>query len=218
MTSGTAELQRKLIQSQETVVVLQQQLLECKDEQLRAVTSSVTSSVQETVKEEFRSYSSVVMSGQQDQGTVLPGNIVSVVKKVVEEEDRSRNVMVFGLVEDDSEDLTAKIGDIMDVIGEKPKMEVCRLGKAKDGRPRPVKVALSGSLIVSQILSKSRRLSGNEKYKTVFLSPDRSFDMRAQHRTLVADLRTKKAAEPEKRHFIRNGTVNSVEKTARCNG
>ena len=213
----TQVLQRKLLESQETVVQLQKQLLECKDEQLRAVTSSVTSSVQETVKEEFKSYSSVVKSGQKDQANVTSANIVSVVKKVVEEEDRSRNVMVFGLAEEEHEQLSEKVEEIMEVIGEKPKMEVCRLGKAKDGRPRPVKITVSSSSTVFQILTKSRKLSGNEKYKTVFLSPDRSYEQRAKHRTLVADLKNRKTAEPNKRHFIRNGTVNSVEKTLRPN-
>lgn len=215
--AGTLMLQEKLLKSQETVVELQKELLECKDEQLRAVTSSVKSSVQETVKEEFRSYSSVVKTGQQETTPVTQANIVSVVKKVVEEEDRSRNVMVFGLVEEKNEDLNAKIVDLMEVIGEKPKMEVCRMGKAKDGRPRPVKVALSSSLIVSQIVQKSRQLNSNDKHKAVFLSPDRSYDERAEYRTLVADLKRKKAAEPEKRHFIRNGVVKSVERTERSN-
>ncbi len=46
----------------------------------------------------------------------------------------------------------------MEVIGEKPKMEVRRLIKTKDGKPRPLKVSISSSLIVSQVLLKSRSL------------------------------------------------------------
>lgn len=210
----TLVLQQKLLDSQETVVQLQKQLLDSKEEQLRAVTTSVKTSVQETVKEEFKTYSSVVKSGQQQMTPVTPTNIVSVVKKVVEEEDRSRNIMVFGLVEGESEDLAKKVGDVMEKIGEKPRIEVCRVGKAKDGKPRPVKITLSSSLNVSQILSKSRRLGETAQYKTVFLSPDRSYEQRAEHRTLVVDLKRRKTAEPNKRHFIRNGTVNTVEKTA----
>ena len=70
MSSETTELQRKLLKSHETVVELQQRLLECKDEQLRTVTTAVKSSVQESVKEELKTYSSVVMSGQQEETCV----------------------------------------------------------------------------------------------------------------------------------------------------
>ena len=39
----------------------------------------------------------------------------------------------------------------------------------------------------------------------------------AEHRTLVLDLKNRKTVEPDKRHFIRNGAVNSVERTLRPN-
>ena len=205
-------MQGKLVQSQESVIHLQQ-LLECKDEQLIAVTSSVKSSVQETVKEEFKTYSSAVMSGHQEQSNVTPANIASVVKKVVEEEDRSRNIMVFGLVEEENEVLSDKVSEVMETIGEKPKMEVCRQGKPTTNRPRPVKIAFSNSLFVVQILSKAQRLKSSVRHSLVFLSPDRSVEQRAEHRSLVADLKKRKLEEPDKRHYIRNGTVKSAEKT-----
>ena len=76
-----------------------------------------------------------------------------------------------------------------------------------------VKVTLSSSLMVSQILSKARRLRNSNRYKTVFISLDRSYEERAEHKTLVDKLKKKKAEEPNKRHFISNGTVKSAEKT-----
>ena len=77
---------------------------------------------------------------------------------------------------------------------------------------RPVKVTLSSSTIVQQILVKSRKLRLSAKYNTVFLSPDRTAEQRAQQRELVQELKKKTDAEPLKRHFIKGGQIVSVEK------
>ena len=52
-----------ILSHEQSVVELQKQVIACKDDQLQLLQKTVTSSVQsvkETVKEEFRSYSSVV--------------------------------------------------------------------------------------------------------------------------------------------------------------
>ena len=208
-------LQDKVVQSQESVIDLQKQILVCKDEQFNALTSSVTTSLQETVQKEIKSYSSAVKAGQcqQQESIVKTADILSVVKKVVEQEDRSRNIMVFGLADEENETLSDKISELMEEIGEKPRIEVSRLGKVTTTKPRPVKVTLSSSLIVSQILSKARCLKNSSRYKSVFISSDRSYEERAEHKTLVEILKKKKIEEPNKKHFISNGTVKSVEKT-----
>ena len=75
---------------------------------------------------------------------VTPATLHSVVRKVVEEEDRSRNIMVFGLAEEEDEILSDKVSDVLQTIGEKPRVEACRVGKKyADGAARPVKVTLS---------------------------------------------------------------------------
>ena len=171
------------------------------------------------MKAEFKTYSSAVEKGTVQSQSVTPltsATLKSVVKEVVEEEDRSRNTMVFGLVEETDELLGAKVSDVFQTVGEKPRpVEVCRVGTKdadKPKRARPVKVTLSSSVTVNQILSKSRNLRNSEKYKTVFLSADRSFDQRSKHRLLVSELKTKTADEPERKHFIRNDKVCSVDK------
>ena len=84
----------------------------------------------------------------------------SVAKQVVVEEGLSRNIMVFGLQEGDeeSEDLNLKVGAVFGHLGEKPRLEAVRLGKksqtGSEGA-RPVKVTLSSSSFVHQILCKS---------------------------------------------------------------
>ena len=219
MLSTASELKDEVIESQRSVVKLQEQLLESKDEQLQALQTAVTSSVHESVKAEFKSYSSAVEKGTVQSQSVTPltsATLKWVVKEVVEEEDRSRNIMVFGLVEETDELLGAKVSDVFQTVGEKPRpVEVCRVGTKdadKPKRARPVKVTLSSSVTVSHILSKSRNLRYSEKYKTVFLSADRSFDQRSKHRLLVSELKKKADDEPERKHFIRNDKVCSVDK------
>ena len=97
------------MQSQQSVIELQGQLLECKSYQLKTLITNVQSSVQETLKAEFQSYSSIVEKGEllnQSAGSFTQTNLMSAVKKVVEEEYRSRNIMLFGLVEEENEELS----------------------------------------------------------------------------------------------------------------
>ena len=104
-----------------------------------------------------------------------PSTLQTVVKRVVEEEDRSRNLVIFGLAEEDGEKVTEKVGEVFEAVGEKPTVEACRIGKKKtnlENACRPVKVTVSSSLMVTQILTKARKLRLSEKFKTVFVSPD----------------------------------------------
>lgn len=209
-SNTVSELRNEVIESQRSVIELQEQLIDSKNEQLKSVERTVKSSVQETVKAEFQTYSSAVQKGQ----SVSPANLKSVVKEVVEEEDRSRNIMVFGLKEEENELLGTKVSDVLQTIGEKPRIEVCRVGKRDTRQPgRAVKVTLSSSVTVNQILSKARNLRDSEKHKDVYLSADRSYEQRTEHRLLVVELKKVTADEPSKRHFIRNGKVCSIAKT-----
>ena len=97
-------------------------------------------------------------------------------KTVVAEEDRSRNLLVFGLPDDEEEQLEERISEVLETVGQEPKlkMEAQRLSKKKTSTStRPVKVRLSSSFIVHQILDNlARKLRLSAKFKTVFLSPD----------------------------------------------
>ena len=55
-------------------------------------------------------------------------------------------------------------------------------------------------------------LKQTEKFKSVFVSPDRTLEQRITHRELVSDLRRKTTEEPGKKHYIKNGQIFSVEK------
>ncbi len=49
------------------------------------------------------------------------------------------------------------------------------------------------------------------KFRSVFISPDRSPEEQAAQRTLVAELKKKKEELPGQRHYIRGGKVCSSE-------
>ena len=102
-------------------------------------------------------------------------------------------------------------------LGEKPKIEASRIGlnKPKDKKQvadRPVKVTLTSSTIVQQILTRARHLRSSELFGKVFISPDRSPEERAEQQKLVLELKKRSNDQPDKRHFIKGGKVCSVDK------
>ena len=126
--------------------------------------------------------------------------------------------MVFGLPEDsnETETLNGKVVAVFAELGEKPRtVEVTRLGKAKTDsvqvRPRAVKVTLSSSTTVHQLLMKARGLRQSEIYSKVFICPDLSQEERTERRELVEEQKRLSTEQPNKKHFIKAGRVHSVE-------
>jgi hypothetical protein len=207
-----------LIENQKWVISLQEKVMDCKEKQLEAIQTAVKTTVEDSVKEQFQSYSDAVQENvmvcQPQTETVAPEVLKQMVQAVVQQEDRSRNLMVFGLSEKENEDITEQVQQVFQEIGIKPAiMEVSRVGKSsKEKKKRPVKVILSSSSVAFQILSQARRLRESEDFSSVFVRPDRSEEERSQNRLLVQELIKKRRDEPGKRHFIRGGTLHSVEK------
>ena len=212
--NACTNLQSQLIKNQETLINVQKELSECKSKKLECLEEVVKSSVANSVKEEFKSYSSVVSSSQPTAPAFCPETLKTVVETVIAEEDRSRNLIVFGLPEGDGEELETKVSEIFEEIGQKPKLEAQRIGKKKtDGATtRPVKVCVSSSLIVQQILANARNLRQSTKFKTVFLSPDRSPEQRESRRELIASMRARALEEPDKKFYIREGQIISANR------
>ncbi len=116
--------------------------------------------------------------------------------------------MIFGLSEERDEQLCDRVSRVFEEIGEKPRIEACRLGKApKQGKARPVKVNFSSSLIVNQILVKARNLKQSQTHSSIFICPDRSPAQRANHRQLVLELKEKNKENSTTRYFIRGGKI-----------
>ena len=212
------QLRSQMIASQATVIKLQEELISCKNQQLESVQAAVKTTVQETVhdtvKTEIKSYSQAVASSS-PRDSLTPETLKKTVKEVVEESDRSRNLMVFGLVEEEKEDTVRKLGDVFEELGEKPRVEACRVGAPVAGKVRAVKVTLGNAALVQQVLAKSKRLRNSAKYKDVFVCPDRTVDQREEQRKLVLELKRLCAANPEQRYFIKNGKVCSAATSQR---
>ena len=107
---------------------------------------------------------------------IFPSNFNGIVAVISSE--FLKNLMLFGLKEEKGELLCDKIGQVLLELGEKPKIEASRIGlnKPKDKKKvadRPVKVTLTSSTIVQQILTIARHLRSSELFGKVFISPDR---------------------------------------------
>ena len=174
--------------------------------------------VQDSVKTEMMSYSDALKesSGSTTAApAITPATVKKVVRDVIKEEDRSKNVMVFGLTEEDGELLNEKIGNVFVSIGEKPPLAAVRVGSRPETgeRRRPVKVTLSSSTAVQQILSRAKLLKQQEELKYVYVSPDRTPAERSARRLLVEERKKRAEDDPGRIHFIKGGKVCSVDKT-----
>ena len=166
------------------------------------------------MQSEIKSYSSAL--AEKAQPTVIsPDVLKKVVQAAVEEEDRSKNIMFFGLDEEKNETLSNRVDEVFVSVGEKPSFVASRVGKKSGSKPRPVKVTLTGNSSIHLILAKAKRLRTVDKFKSVFLSPDRSPDERAQHRNLILELKQRIIEQPDKKHFIKDRHIVTSEKPKR---
>ena len=105
---------------------------------------------------------------------------------VVQEEDRSKNLMIFGLLEHKDEELNKEVCEVLQTIGEKPRIEACRVGKQRSNKSfRPVKVTAISSAVFTQITTKLNNLSQSEQFKSVLIISDRSAEQRTELREFV---------------------------------
>ena len=144
---------------------------------------------------------------------ITSNKIKEAVKSAVCEEDRSRNVLIFGKEDLEGEDLNSTVSEIFLDLEEKPQIIDCRrLGTARPGECRPIKVKLSCSDAVSCLMKKAKMLKSSERNKTTYLSEDRNKEERDLHKKLVALMKLKIKEEPEFYHFIKGGLVSSVRR------
>ena len=121
--------------------------------------------------------------------------------------------MIFILPEQENEEIGSAVAGVFEALGERPRAEACRLGKEKtDKSVRPVKVTVANSTVVSQILSKARKLRKVSGFESVFVCPDRSIEQRAKQKLLVTDLKRLVKEQIDKKHFIRDGEIRRADK------
>ena len=173
---------------------------------------TVTTTVKDSVKSECKGYAEAVKNSCNP--VMSPQTLKNLVKQVVKEKDRSRNLIVFGLEENEKEIISEKIGDLLEMMGERPKTEAYRLEKFSSEKTslRPVKVTMTSAGNVHHFLEKAKQLKKFSKYSKVFLSPDRSPGEREAHKLLVMELKKRIASDPQWHHFIRNSAVCSDSK------
>ena len=204
-------LKTEALADKNTVIELQNKLLESKDKQLQSLQSKVETTVQNTVQSEIKCYSDAV---KKNSGmSCSPETLKMVMKSVVAEEDRSRNLILYGLREEEGEQLAAVVSEVLTQVGENPRFEATRVGRKRpDMTIRPVKVTLPTSTAAHQILMKSGRLSLIEERRKVYICPDRSSEERSARRLLVTDLKKLKSEQPLRTHYIRGGKLCSSDK------
>ena len=226
MAEARTESQNKVVKSQESVIELQKQLLDAKneivaakDEQLATLTATVEAKVGE-VREEVKGYSAAVQSGitgSNHTPVMFSSEVKTAVRTALvdraDEVGREANIVVFGLKEDAGEKVGEKVSELFKVMGEKPIFEAKRVGVSKNGQTsaRPVKIVMRNGGVVKQILGKAAKLRDVEGYRNVYLSPDRTPVQRDERRVLVTELKKRRVDEPLKSHYIRGGTVVTVE-------
>ena len=205
-SNSTGSIKSDLCEAQRTIIKLQGELLACRNEEVQQLKSAVEETVKTSVKQEMRTYSSVVEASV-IKSEVSASSIQKVMKTVADEESRAMNVMVFGLKEDPVEDINKAVGDVFSEIKEKPKFVALRVGKTKEGVARPVKVTLRSKHIAEQLLKKAAALRKVEHFKNVYICPDRTLEQRLEQRKLVEERKNRSLAEPSKSFIIKGGKI-----------
>ena len=194
--------------TQDKIINLQDQLVKNKDEEIERLKS-----LAEKVEDSVKLYSDAVGSAAQ-QVTCPPElkhSVREAVHEAVQEEGQTRSLMIFGLKEEKDLNLEGKVVEVFEQMSEKPRIvDVERLGRHSEEKVWPVKVTLSSSSAVKALVRQGYRLSKNDKFKQVYLAPDRSKDERNKHKELVLKLKEKKTTRPDLHHRIKDGTIVSV--------
>ena len=209
------QMKIELIADQAKLIIAQDKLLQHQQDQLFELKSAVKSTVQDTVQEEIKSYSEAVGSqNSKIEAIQVEESVKLAVRSAIREDDRSKNVMIFGLAETENEQISNKVADLLNELGENTRVSASRVGVKKSGSTpghRPVKCTLTSTTAVHQILLKSRQLKLLDNYKSVFICPDRTPEERAARRALVAELKAANTKQPNHKHYIKHGKVHSIE-------
>ena len=201
MESELGTLKNERIADQKKIIELQEKIIEKKDLEL----DTVKNEMKTTVQSEMKSYSSVLKTTCSQ--ALAPRRVQAALKTAAAEEDRSKSLIIYGVEEKKEEKLEDTVLDILAHLDEKPRIvSCCRSGKDNVGGEgvtrKPIRVNLSGTDHVRQILQKKRKLRSVEGCTTVYLSPDKSTEQRVNHKKLVDEMKKKRLSEPDKHHFI----------------
>ena len=91
-------------------------------------------------------------------------------------------------------------------------LDAYRLGEKQEGKTQPVKVTLRNAETVRYLLRRAYKLKESDKFKNVYLTPDRSKKDRTAHSKLVSEMRGLIEKDSTKYYFIRDGRIKWVDK------
>ena len=206
------ELQKEKIDDQNKIIQLKDEVLERK--------SVVLNEVKSTVQTEVKSFSSIVKKNCPP--TLSKKTVEAAVKSVCDKEDRSKNIIIYGIEENSGEMLPDKVEKVLQEMDEKPVIRDCvRVGVKRSGsdvRPRPIKLSLSNSDHVAQVLRSAKRFHTKDGYKSVYLCPDRTVEERKSFKKLLDQLREKRESEPNRTYYIRNNRIVCYDKNNDSSG
>ncbi|KAL5269866.1 hypothetical protein ACHWQZ_G003367 [Mnemiopsis leidyi] len=202
--SRISELSADQLANQKKVIEMQDKLIEKQSEHVEAVKATVTS--------EIKSFSDVVK--QSLVGKMSPKALQSTIITSIEKQDRDKSLMVFGLEERDDnipEDLVTEVWT--SICPSIPIMKECyRVRKKKEGADRPIRAVFNSREAEADVPSFSSELRQNRNYRDVYVNPDRTIEERSERRKLVAILKEKISSQPDKYHYIKNGTICTADK------
>ena len=125
-------------------------------------------------------------------------------KTALHERDREFNVVMFN-VDEETENGNSSIDfnnevaiDVMrctGLTGIGGVFSTERIGVAKTGKIRPLKVKFENKAAAFHLLSCSKYLKDDETYFSVFIEPDRCREQRIAHRKLVQQLKAKRNSD-----------------------
>ena len=187
----------ELLEAQKKIIDIQSELTQCKEEKMEETKTVVHSSVAESVKEEFKSYSSVAkIHGRNETKELLSQATLKIyVQGVVQKEGHSKNVMVFGLEEEGNEDLSATVSELLQTLEEGCRADI----KKTSGKVRPMNITTVSSSVADQIIAKGKKLNSVEEYNKVFVNPDRLPEQRVERRELDKEVKRLSVEDKDKR-------------------
>ena len=130
---------------------------------MKAGLCSYSASVQSAVQSGLQSSWSEVGAKSSSQAISTETKLKEAVKSAVTEEDNAKNVMIFGKKEEENEDIAATVAEILQDTKQMPRVVECiRVGTAKVGKPRPIKVKLLSADAASSILLSAKNLKSSD--------------------------------------------------------
>ena len=123
-------------------------------------------------------------------------------------------MIIYGLEETSGEVLDDRVEQVLAEIDEKPLIRNCvrvEIKRPDSKHPRPVKLSLSNSDHVAQVLRNAKKLHAKKGYGSIYIRPDRTEEERKAYKKLLELLKQKRKSEPNRTHYVKNNRIVSSE-------